>query len=191
MGTTTNYGLRYPEPTDNVELWTHIENLADDVDTAIADTSGIKICKLRQSAAQAFGDTLIVQVSYSGSSEDSDSLGWHSNVTNPTRITPDRTGWFEVGAVMNWEFNTAIQYCDMGFKKNGTIVDRHGNIQFPATGQNNVAKAGGTLILPMTVDTVGDYFEHWATQASGGSRNSNGGGGVAAPRFWMRYLGPL
>jgi len=41
MGTTPNYGLRYPDPTDNVELWTHIQNLAEDIDTDVATAVGI------------------------------------------------------------------------------------------------------------------------------------------------------
>lgn len=193
MGTTPNYALRYPGSGDNVELWTHLQNLATDTDTAIAGVAGVRICKLRQAAVQAITDSTDTKITFgtAAGNEDSDVYGWHSLTVNNTRITPDRTGWYSVGITMNWEFNTALQYVDAFIYKNGAVVERLGNQQLPATGQNNVSKGGGCLTVPLTVDTVGDYFEMGARQTSGGSRNSNGGGGNAAPRFWVKYEGPL
>lgn len=190
MGTTTVYGLRYPEPTGNVELWTHIQNLADDVDAAIP---GIKICKLRQAAVQSITDSTdtILTFGTAAGNEDTDPLGWHSLTVNNSRITPTLTGWFDVGVDMVWEFNTVLQYCDAIVRKNGTTVERTANIQFPTTGQNNVSKFGGRGVWPLQVNTIGDYFEMGARQTSGGARNTNGGNGTASPRFWVRYLGPL
>lgn len=193
MGTTPNYALRYPGPGDNVELWTHVQNLATDTDTQLKAATGTRICKLRQFAVQSVADSTDTVLTFGTNSgnEDTDTFGWHSLTVNNTRITPDRVGWYQVGIVMNWEFNTAIQYSDTFIRKNGAVVERAGNLQLPATGQNNVSKFGGALVVPLTVDTVGDYFEMGARQTSGASRNTNGGGGNAAPRFWVKYDGPL
>lgn len=40
MGTTSNREYRYPASTDNTEIWTHIQNLADDVDADVTATWG-------------------------------------------------------------------------------------------------------------------------------------------------------
>jgi hypothetical protein len=193
MGTTPNYSLRYPDPTSNVELWTHIQNLADDVDDTIDEVSGVRICKLRQAAVQSIPDSADTKITFgtAAGNEDSDIGGWHSLTVNNTRITPTNTGWYSVGIIMNWEFTTALQYVDTFIYKNGAVVERLGNQQQPASGQNNVSKSGGCLTVPLTVDTLGDYFEMGARQTSGGARNTNGGGGNAAPRFWVKYEGPL
>lgn len=37
MGTTSNRSYRYPASTSDVQLWTHFQNLADDVDADIED----------------------------------------------------------------------------------------------------------------------------------------------------------
>lgn len=41
MGTTANFGLRYPDATDDVEVWTDIQNLAEDVDTDLLTLQGL------------------------------------------------------------------------------------------------------------------------------------------------------
>jgi hypothetical protein len=44
MSTTANYALRYPAPTDDVQLWLHYQHLADDVDAALlAATAGVTV----------------------------------------------------------------------------------------------------------------------------------------------------
>src|SRR5258706_1110203 len=41
MGTTTTHALRYPDSTSNVNLWTHYQNLADDVDAVLTARYGV------------------------------------------------------------------------------------------------------------------------------------------------------
>lgn len=41
MGTTTAYALRYADSTSNVQLWTHFQNLATDVDTTLTTKYGV------------------------------------------------------------------------------------------------------------------------------------------------------
>lgn len=36
MGTTANYGWTYPDPTSSVEIWTHMQTLAEGIDTSVA-----------------------------------------------------------------------------------------------------------------------------------------------------------
>lgn len=193
MGTTANYALRYPEPTDNVELWTHFSNLATDVDTAVHTVAGPKICKLRQAAAQTITSSTDTKLLFGASSEDSDALGWHSTATNTSRITPTLTGWYDVIVHNVWKFNTALNYSDVMIYKNGALTDRLGNQQLPIPNGNNVSKSGGYLLMPLTVDTVGDYFEMGVFHASTGAvtLDTNGGAGTGAPVFVVRYAGPL
>lgn len=191
MGTTTDWDLRYPDPSSDVQLWTHIQNLADDVDDALTIVEGVKICKLRQASVQSIPDATDTVLTFATTSEDSDVLSWHSPSVNNSRITPGLTGWFEVKVTGNWEATTALQYVDVFIRKNGTVVERLGNQQLPSTGQNNVNKAGGHLAQELQVSVLGDYFEMGMRQTSGGSRNTNGGAGNLAPRFSARYLGPL
>lgn len=40
MGTTATYALRYPSSLGNVDLWTHYQNLADDVDVVLLNKFG-------------------------------------------------------------------------------------------------------------------------------------------------------
>jgi hypothetical protein len=41
MGTTTTYALTYADSTSNVNLWTHFQNLATDVDTTLLTRFGV------------------------------------------------------------------------------------------------------------------------------------------------------
>lgn len=43
MGTTTTHALRYADSTSNVNLWTHFQNLADDVDAVLTTRAGVII----------------------------------------------------------------------------------------------------------------------------------------------------
>ena len=191
MGTTTNWSLRYPEPTADVDLWTHIQNLAEDVDDALTEANTVYLCKLRQTSAQSVADSTDTVVGNWG--EASDVPAWHNPSSNPNRITittAGMTGWFEAGVIMNWQFTTALQYVDVGISKNGTVIERYGNDQLPSTGQNSVNKTGHGFTIPVTGAT-NDYFEMICRQTSSGSRNTNGNGDNLSPRFWLRYLGPL
>lgn len=39
MGTTANRGYTYPDSTSNVQIWTHMQGLADDVDADVEDVA--------------------------------------------------------------------------------------------------------------------------------------------------------
>src|SRR5690242_17581320 len=41
MGTTTTHALRYADSTSNVQLWTHFQNLATDVDDTLRTKYGV------------------------------------------------------------------------------------------------------------------------------------------------------
>lgn len=45
MGTTTTHAIRYPDSTSNVNLWTHYQNLADDVDLLLTSRVGVVIAR--------------------------------------------------------------------------------------------------------------------------------------------------
>lgn len=41
MGTTANFGLRYPESSDDVKVWEDVQALAEDVDTDLLTLQGL------------------------------------------------------------------------------------------------------------------------------------------------------
>lgn len=160
--------------------------------TAVLEGS-TRICKLRQNTAQTGVASGADTVLTNWGTEDADANAWHDPSVNPTRITPDRLGWYDVGGIMVWAFNTVILYSEMFFRKNGTIVERSGNLKYPSTGQSNVSTNGGSMNIPLSVTTLGDYFEMGARHVTTGAvtLDTNGGSSTFTPRFWMRYAGPL
>lgn len=169
--------------------------LADDVKGNVVPA----LCRLRQHSGQSIASASITPLTFSdASAEDSDLLGWHSPSSNNTRITPDRTGWFNVRCKMVWAFNTVIQYCDVYLYKNGVNIESGGNMKWLyGTGTpsaTNVNVHGGYVDFDATVDVLGDYFEMYARCLTTGSVNNNTNGSTGspfAPVFSVRYLGPL
>jgi hypothetical protein len=56
MGTTATHALRYPASTDNVQLWTHYQNLAEDVDNTLLNRYGV-IRRWRRETDKTFTGT--------------------------------------------------------------------------------------------------------------------------------------
>lgn len=109
--------------------------------------------------------------------EEFDTPGWHDTVTNNSRITVDRTGYYEVSAVGGWVANGAgARY--MAFTKNGTRI-----IQLPD------GPPGAILFSHHFADTLllaaGDYLELSVYQDSGGALDFRSGESY----FNVRFLG--
>jgi hypothetical protein len=130
-------------------------------------------------------DTLL-----SFNAEDIDTDGWHDNVTNNSRLTPNVPGYYRVWGNLYWAFNTTMSYSDVYIAKNGTVVARAGNLQFPSTGQNNVSKFGGNITHTLQMNGSSDYVQLGAFHQSGVSQTTNAGFPQGV-RFGIEFIRPL
>ena len=97
--------------------------------------------------------------------ESYDVSGWHDNATNNTRVTPGKTGYFEVHAGTRFAANgTGAR--SLRVKKNGTTRVLLGGPE-PTVGASevHVVNASDTIRL----DNASDYLELYAYQTSGGN----------------------
>jgi hypothetical protein len=116
---------------------------------------------------QSVANTAATKVNFD--SEDFDTDGFHSNVTNNTRITipSGKDGYYFVYGLIHWSPNTGGRRVLYIAKNNATVVQNEGfsvatNTQYPA------------LWLGQVFNLVaGDYLELEAFQSSGGSLNLN------------------
>lgn len=146
-------------------------------------------CKLAAQTNQSIpdGSDTVISTAFGSGSEEYDTDGWHSTTVNPSRVTVDRDGLFEVTAHLVYSFNTTWLYGDIAIRKNGTASWRSGNIA-PTTA-NNVSKMGGTLQETIAA-VAGDYFEMSALQNSTADAAQTINTGGAGTRFTVRYIGP-
>ena len=193
MATTTpNFGWAVPTSTDLVKDGAvAIETLGDAIDASLVDLKGGTTgqvlskasntnmdftwttsgggsstfvgCYLQKSANQSINNTTLTTVTWDVETLDSD--GFHSNVTNNSRITipSGKAGKYSIGVSLNWASNsTGLR--QILFAKNGTTF---------SWSQNGTATTGATMVNKnIIVDlAVGDYVEIQAYQTSGGALN--------------------
>lgn len=124
-----------------------------------------------------------------GSEEIKTDTSLHSTSTNPTRITPNKAGLWRVTSKLIWSFNTSIQYSNIGIAKNGSMLDRSGNLA--PTSTNNVNKFGGFLSVEVQMNGTTDYLETIAFQTSAGAvQQVTNPGSSSSSTFsaeWLRY----
>lgn len=119
-------------------------------------------------------------------SEDMDTDGGHSNVTNPSRYTFNTPGVYYVNTVLVWGQST-VGKRSMFFALNGDTSRRYGwNSIFP------INASGADMCLNACAHVTaqaGDYIEVWGLQDSGGSldvKPSN-----QDPRFEIEWVASL
>lgn len=166
-----------------------LEDAHDAVDTRLTALEAgptVRACKLAQQSGQNIPDGSDTVLTFGSGSEEIDTHGWHSTSSNTSRITVDRTGYYEVTAQVAYAFNTTLNYCDIAIRKNGSTLYRSGNLA--PTGANNVSKSGGS-ITELIAANSGDYFEASALQNSTGDVAQTTNTGGAGTRFTVRYVG--
>lgn len=164
---TANRGYTYPQSTDNTQIWTHIQQLAEDVDVdveAIAVRTVEKpLCIVRKSTVTSVDNNGEV---LTWDTEDTDLSGLHSTSSNTSRITPNVAGWYRISATIHWAANAT--------GRRATAVSKNGSIA--AYGQISPGSSVGTTstVITRTLQANGttDYFEVFAYQDSGGALNS-------------------
>jgi len=120
------------------------------------------IFKGRQTAAQTL--TTGVATAISLDTEDVDSAGGHSTVTNTSRYTAVYAGWYSVGSGVSYAANaTGIRTVE--YDVNGA-VQAAGGTAFAATGAVTNRLPGRSFQVFLN---VGDYVETFGFQNSGGN----------------------
>lgn len=98
-----------------------------------------------------------------------DTDGGHSTVTNASRYTCQVAGYYLVWGSVSWVTNATEERITY-YQKNGSTIPGGSSVQAnPVTSAHATVIPGTIMILPMA---VGDYFEVWGSQVSGGSLNT-------------------
>jgi hypothetical protein len=114
-------------------------------------------------ATRSIGTGAITAVQYT--TEVRDYCGFHDNVTNPSRVTPNIPGVYRVKAATCWAANAT------GTRR--TYIGKNGSAQSPITYSPVVTANQWTQMAETQVSCNGttDYFEHLVFQDSGGALN--------------------
>lgn len=148
----------------------------------LTDGSRIPICVLVQTTQQTIPNTSTTPITWDTEQIDTDNM--HSTTTNPTRITAQTAGWYEVSAVVPTVTAPSSGKLGVGLTLNGEMV-LGSAAQTPFASQPIAVPIPGAVLYMGS----GDYLELWAYQNSGSSvqlRYDTSGG--ACPRISVRYL---
>jgi hypothetical protein len=154
----------------NGSTWVPPKRLAANVGRAKA-TSG-------QSLADATWTSIAL------ADEDFDTGGYHSNVTNNTRVTPSVAGYYRFTGTGSFEAQTTPSGIDVAIRKNGS--DFQGSpVRIPGT--TTIAAQQVSVIVSMNGST--DYVELMMRQDSAGSDNTQINDPFRPTLEW-EYIGP-
>lgn len=157
----------------------------------VADAINPPITKLvqqvagQQTALATGADTVLT---FGAGSEEIDTHNYHDTVTNNSRVTPTKAGYYEIEIRPIYAFSTTITAVGTFVRKNGAVVERSGN-QKP-NGTNNVNTAAPTLETVLACNGTGDYFEAGTTFTGTANQATNNVAGSLSV-FIVRYLRPL
>lgn len=155
---TTAYTFTAGDDATSARLNTHA--------TAITELQGLDRCWVYNSANISVATSGTPQA-LTFNSEQYDSNGMHSTVSNTSRITIQKDGYYNFYGHAAWAGN-ATGYRELKVVKNGTtdiwIVRQDGQ------GASTVVHQG--IAVPPFSSTTGDYYELYATQTSGGALNA-------------------
>ena len=151
-------------------------NVADEPTAAMLNTrirdeinalKTLPFAVLRKTSAQGTSSGIHTAVQWN--SEDVDTDGGHSNVTNNTRYTAQVAGWYYLIATVLWAGN-ANGRRDIYFRKNGDATRRYAWSTNTPTSLAAGADIGVTISAHMHLD-VGDYVEVVTMQNCGATLN--------------------
>jgi hypothetical protein len=186
MADTTARGYPYPESTDDVRPHEDIEALAEAVDADVTEVAEKPIVMLLQKATQNLADSGAGNsaITFGAGSEQIDTHGFHSEVTNNHRITPNVAGYYRLRGYMYMGASTYTQLV-VGFLKNGSTLHYEVTRPDPAS-----AAVGASVEYIVSANGSSDYFELRGQQHSGGTRATNVSAGFESS-FSCEYLRPL
>jgi hypothetical protein len=171
VGSTPTRGYVYPDSTSDTQIWTHFETLADDIDADVDGVIARPIVRLIQMSAQGFTSSSAAALTFGASSEDADSHNYHDTVTNNSRVTPTKAGWYTCRVTASFGTpSSAFTQIAVAPAKNGTRVDGQVVSRPDAA---NIAGAGAQSTALIYCNGIGDYVEGYVQQNSSGSQNTN------------------
>jgi hypothetical protein len=181
--TTPNFALPYPEPTDNVNLWEYIQNLAEAVEDALSLPG---TCRLVATATQTLTHNLRTPLTFPA--EEIDTRNWHSTSVNTSRITPDRPGRYGVSGSLYMGGRADYSLIVADFAKNGTALAS------AEREQPNTQNSARSLAPPFTIVTMNgttDYVELYGQHTNGASANqATNQSSQFSSTLQLIYLGP-
>jgi hypothetical protein len=147
-------------------------------------TSTQSISNTGSSAAPSTADAIAWEAA------DLNLLGGWDDTVNPSRYTPQVSGWYELSGGISFATTTSGGKRGGGWYKNGSAVDG-GRSQIIT----NSTTASGPTAVPMRtivvdLDGVTDYVQLMATQTSGDALGTNATA-AQVPTMTIKYVGPL
>lgn len=182
MGSTPNRAYVYPDSTSDTQIWTHFETLADDIDADVETVSDrVANLEIRPHTLLSLGTPSIANNSIqlvNGTVLWDPTGQWGAG--NPSRITVNASGLWEIGAVMRFASQaTASGQRNVRLYKNGVEEIQFGNPAVTNYNATNIICAGATQLVLAS----GDYIEAYAYQNSGGALSLTGNS-----RLWAKFL---
>jgi hypothetical protein len=144
--------------------------------------TGNPICEAYNSASISIPDATTTTLNWD--SEYVDNGGLHSTVSNTSRMTITKSGWYFVNVYITWAHN-ATGYRRITLYKNGSLNGGESTTLPVIAGQYNTQS-----INVIRYYSVGDYVEVKAYQNSGGNLNLNSGGASVNESYFGIYLLP-
>ena len=171
MGTTPARGYVYPDSSSDTQIWAHFETLADGIDADVDMIVARPIVRLIQQSAQSYSSSSAAALTFGSGSEDADSHNFHDTVTNNSRVTPTRAGWYTCRVTGSFGTpGSAFTQIAVAPAKNGTRVDGQ-VISRPDAASTAGAGAQCTALIYCNGTT--DYVEGYVQQNSSGSQNTS------------------
>lgn len=149
---------------------------------AAVSTPGFVGCSVYLSASQSIANSTNQAITFD--SEEYDTNGFHSTVTNTSRITipANYGGYYRITGYIGFASN-ATGVRSAKFYKNGTSIFHFSQ---PITATGNPQSAGGTATVNLV---AGDYIELIALQSSGGALDATNASGGRLTYIELQYLG--
>lgn len=143
--------------------------------------------KARQTTVQTL--TTGVSTAIIFQTEDIDTNGFHSSTTNPTRFTPNISGYYVGYAGVSFTVSS-VGRREVRVRKNGGDYISKLDTNTPVTVGNIIQK--GVAFGPEFFNGTTDYVEVYGVQTSGGNLNTEVGSGTSdyeeQSEFYMRWF---
>lgn len=184
----TARGYTYPSSTSDTAIWLHFQDMAGDIDADVDAVAKIPVVRLVQQAAQTGIATGVDTVlTFGAGSEEIDTHGFHSETTNPSRITPNKPGIYEFTVKPVYAASSTIQSMNTFLRKNGGTYERSGNLKPASIGVN---QASTPLTVLVAANGTTDYFEA-GTQCGNTANQATNAVAGSTSVFQCKYVRPL
>jgi hypothetical protein len=154
----------------------------------IANAIRPPMVRLVQQALQSIPNAIATAITFGAGSEDIDTHGFHDTAVNPSRITPNVAGWYDVRGTV---FFASAAHNDVSLQaficKNNVIVPPGNRIRWNATTATQKSVEAYALV---SMNGTTDYVEIQTTQNTGAALNTQVGGGLNSA-LECRYASPL